>query len=80
MAKSEEELKSLLMRIKEKNEKTNLKLNIKKQKIMTEAAGGAVGAPLQEQAGSWLSAPAHVCASLMFPMRVGLWWGDLDWE
>ena len=38
MAKSEEELKSLLMRIKEKNEKTNLKLNIKKQKIMTSSS------------------------------------------
>ena len=35
MAKSEEELKSLLMRMKEKSEKANLKLNIKKQKIMT---------------------------------------------
>lgn len=45
-----------------------------------EAAGGAVGAPLPEQAGSWLSAPTHVCASPMFPVRVGLRWGDLDRE
>ena len=37
MAKSEEELKSLLMRMKEKSEKANLKLNIKKQKIMTSS-------------------------------------------
>ena len=34
MAESEEELKSLLMRTKEESEKTGLKLNIKKTKIM----------------------------------------------
>ena len=33
MAESEEELKSLLMRVKEENEKAGLKLNIKKIKI-----------------------------------------------
>ena len=34
MAESEEELKSLLMKMKEENEKTDLKLNIQKTKIM----------------------------------------------
>ena len=34
-AESEEELKSLLMRVKEKSEKDGLKLNIQKAKIMT---------------------------------------------
>ena len=34
MAESEDELKSLLMRVKEENEKTGLKLNIQKTKIM----------------------------------------------
>ena len=34
MAESEEELKSLLMKMKEKNEKAGLKLNIQKTKIM----------------------------------------------
>ena len=34
MAESEEELKSLLMRVKEKSEKSCLKLNIKNTKIM----------------------------------------------
>ena len=34
MAKSEEELKSLLMKVKETNEKADLKLNIKKTKLM----------------------------------------------
>ena len=34
MAESEEELKSLLMKVKEESEKTGLKLNIEKMKIM----------------------------------------------
>ena len=34
MGESEEELKSLLMRVKEKNEKDGLKLNIQKTKMM----------------------------------------------
>ena len=34
MAESEEELKSLLMKVKEDSEKVGLKLNIKKTKIM----------------------------------------------
>ena len=34
MAESEEELKSLLMKVKEKNERVGLKLNIQKMKIM----------------------------------------------
>ena len=34
MAESEEELKSLLMKVKEVNEKVGLKLNIQKTKIM----------------------------------------------
>ena len=34
MAESEEELKSLLMKVKEEHEKVSLKLNIQKTKIM----------------------------------------------
>ena len=34
MAESKEELKSLLMRVKEESEKAGLKLNIQKMKIM----------------------------------------------
>ena len=37
MAKSEEELKSLLMKVKEESEKDGLKLNIHKIKIMTSS-------------------------------------------
>ena len=38
MAESEEELNSLLMKVKEENEKAGLKLNIKKIKIMASGA------------------------------------------
>ena len=51
MAESEEELKSLLMRVKEESEKAGLKLNIQKAKIMApgpitswEIEGGKVEA------------------------------------
>ena len=37
MAESEEELKSLLRKVKEENEKVGLKLNIQKTKIMASA-------------------------------------------
>ena len=37
MAESKEELKSLLMKVKEESEKTGLKLNIQKTKIMASS-------------------------------------------
>ena len=37
MAESKEELKSLLMRVKEKSEKTSLKLNIQKTKTVASS-------------------------------------------
>ena len=37
MAESEEELKSLLMKVKEKSEKVGLKFNIQKTKIMASS-------------------------------------------
>ena len=37
MAESEEELKSLLMKVKEESEKAGLKLNIQKAKIMVSS-------------------------------------------
>ena len=39
MAESEEELKSLLMKVKEESEKAGLKLNIQKTKIMASGHG-----------------------------------------
>ena len=38
MAESKEELKSLLMKVKEESEKVGLKLNIQKMKIMASGA------------------------------------------
>ena len=38
MAESEEELKSLLMRMKEESENAGLKFNIQKTKIMTSSS------------------------------------------
>ena len=49
MAESEEELKSLLMKVKEESEKVGLKLNIQKTKIM--ASGPII---------SWLQSPSAV--------------------
>ena len=41
MAKSEEEIKSVLMKVKEESEKVRLKLNIQKTKIL--ASGPTIG-------------------------------------
>ena len=38
MAESEEELKSLLMKVKDEREKASLKLNIQKMKIMASGS------------------------------------------
>ena len=48
MAESEEELKSLLMNVKEKTEKVGLKLNIQKTKIM--ASGPITSWQIDEEA------------------------------
>ena len=49
MMESEEELKSLLMNVKEKSEEAGLKLNIQKTKIM--ASGPII--PWQIDGGKW---------------------------
>ena len=43
MAESEEELKSLLMKVKEESEKVGLELNIQKTKIMASVMGNRWG-------------------------------------
>ena len=47
MAKSKQELKSLLMKVKEKSEKADLKLNIQKTKIM--ASGPITSSEIDEE-------------------------------
>ena len=49
MAESEEELKSLLMKVKEESEKVGLKLNIQKTKIM--ASGPITSWKIDEETG-----------------------------
>ena len=51
MAESEEELKSLLMKVKEKSEKAGLKLNIQKMKIM--ASGPIISWQIDGEASIW---------------------------
>ena len=54
MAEREEELKSLLMKVKEKGEKVGLKLNIHKTKIM--ASGPSLhGRQMGKQRDQWLT-------------------------
>ena len=53
MAESEEELKSLLMKVKEESEKVGLKLNIQKTKIM---ASGPISS-VQSLSRVWLCNP-----------------------
>ena len=54
MAESEEELKSLLMKVKEESEKVGLKLNIQKTKIM--ASGSITSLQIDEkQWKQWLT-------------------------
>ena len=50
MAESEEELKSLLMRVKEESEEAGLKLNIQKTKIM--ASGPITSWKIEGKSGS----------------------------
>ena len=51
MAESEEELKSLLMKVKEESEKVGLKLNIQKTKIM--ASGPIISWETMETVSDW---------------------------
>ena len=53
MAESEEELKCLLMKVKEENEKVGLKLNIQKRKIM--ASGPITSWEIDGETGETMS-------------------------
>ena len=53
MAESEEELKSLLMKVKEESEKVGLKLNIQKTKIM--ASGPITSWEIDGETGEMVS-------------------------
>ena len=57
MAESEEELKSLLMKVKEESEKVDLKVNIQKTKIMTSGpiTSWQIGELHGKQGKQWLT-------------------------
>ena len=57
MAESEEEIKSLLMKVKEEIEKVGLKLNIQKMKIMASGLIAAAAAAKLLQSCPTLSNP-----------------------
>ena len=62
MAESEEELKSLLMKVKEESEKVGLKLNIQKTKIMASSLINSWqidGETLETVTGYFLGLPNH---------------------
>ena len=59
MAESEEELKSILMKVEEESEKVGLKLNIQKTKIM--ASG-----PITTQMGKQMGKQWKQCHTLFF--------------
>ena len=60
MAESEEELKSLLMRVKVKTEKVGLKLNIQKTKIM--ASGPTTSRQIVETVADFISLGSRINA------------------
>ena len=59
MAESQEELKSLLMKVKEESEKFGLKLNIQKTKIMASSpiTSWQIGGETMEIVRDFLGAP-----------------------
>ena len=59
MAESEEELKSLLMKVKEESEKVGLKLNIQKTKIMTSGpiTSWQIGGEIVETVADFFMSP-----------------------
>ena len=61
MAESDEELKSLLMKVKEESEKVGLKLNIQKMKIMASSpiTSWQIDREIMERVTLFLGAPNH---------------------
>ena len=55
MAESKEELKSLLMKVKEESENVGLKLNIQKTKMMASGPITSTGKQMGKQWKQWLT-------------------------
>ena len=70
MAESEEELTSLLMKVKEESEKVGLKLNIQKTKIMASSpitSWQIDGETMETVADFILGRPQNHCRCLLLP-------------
>ena len=69
MAECEEELKSLLMKVKEESEKVGLKLNIQKTKIMASGpiTSWGIDGETMETALIFWSPSFHNCSSIYSP-------------
>jgi len=79
MAESKEELKSLLMKVKEESEKVGLKLNIQKTKIM--APGPITSWEIdEEQWKQWLTLFLGVPKSLQMVTAAMKWKGASSWK
>ena len=59
MTENEEELKSLLMKVKEESEKADLKLNIEKMKVMVSGPISSVQFSSVTQSGTTLCNPMN---------------------
>ena len=73
MAESEEELKSLLMKVKEDSEKVGLKLNIQKTKIMASGpiTPWQIDGETMETVGSKITADGDCSHEIKRPLLLG---------
>ena len=72
MAESEEELKSLLMKVKEESEKIGLKLNIQKMKIMASGPinSGQIDGETMETVRDFIFGGSKILQMLTSAMKV----------
>ena len=72
MAESEEELKSLLMKVKEKSEKVGLKLNIQKTKIMASSpiTSWQIGGEEMETVRDFILGGSKITADCVFSLQI----------
>ena len=68
MAESEEELKSLLMKVKEESEKAGLKLNIQNPKIMASSpiTSWQIDGEKEEAVKNFISLDSEITAAMKF--------------
>ena len=70
MAESEEELKGLLMKVKEKSEKAGLKLNIQKMKIMASSNSWQIDGEKLETVADFIFLGSKITADRDYSHRI----------